>query len=57
LKGTNTGEFLGTPATGKSVEVDDFTQLRFKNGKVVEAWYQTNLLAVMQQLGLAPAMQ
>jgi predicted ester cyclase len=56
LKGTNTGEFLGTPATGKSVKVDDFTQLRFKNGKVVEAWYQTNLLAVMQQLGLAPAM-
>jgi predicted ester cyclase len=57
LQGTHTGDFLGTPATGKSVKVDDFTQLRIKNGKIVEAWYQTNLLAVMQQLGLVPAMQ
>jgi predicted ester cyclase len=56
LQGTHTGNFLGTPPTGKSVQVDDFTQLRFKDGKIVESWYQTNLLAVMQQLGLAPAM-
>lgn len=56
LQGTHTGNFLGAPPTGKSVKVDDFTQLRIKNGKIVESWYQTNLLAVMQQLGLAPAM-
>ncbi|MGL6341449.1 MAG: ester cyclase, partial [Waterburya sp.] len=28
LQGTNTGEFLGTPPTGKSVKVNDFTLLR-----------------------------
>jgi steroid delta-isomerase-like uncharacterized protein len=55
LQGTNKGEFLGAPATGKSVKVDDFTQHRIENGKIVETWYQTNLLAVMQQLGLVPA--
>lgn len=54
LKGTHTGNFLGAPPTGKSVKVEDFTQHRIKNGKIVETWYQTNLLAVMQQLGLAP---
>lgn len=52
LKGTNTGEFLGTAATGKSVIVNDFTLLRFAGGKIVEWWYECNLLAVMQQLGL-----
>jgi predicted ester cyclase len=56
LQGTHTGDFLGTSATGKSVKVEDFTQHHIKNGKIVETWYQTNLLAVMQQLGLAPAM-
>jgi predicted ester cyclase len=54
LEGRNTGTFLGTPSTGKSVKVNDFTLLRIANGKIVEMWYETNLLEVMQQLGLIP---
>ncbi|MGB3758660.1 MAG: ester cyclase [Rivularia sp. (in: cyanobacteria)] len=52
LEGTNTGEFLGTPATGKAVKVNDFTLLRIVEGKICEWWYECNLLEVMKQLGL-----
>jgi predicted ester cyclase len=55
LQGTNTGEFLGTPPTGKAVKVNDFTLLQISEGKIIEMWYETNLLEVMKQLGLAPS--
>jgi predicted ester cyclase len=54
IQGTNTGEFLGTPSTGKAVKVNDFTMLRFSGGQIVEMWYECNLLEVMQQMGLVP---
>ncbi|MDY6938243.1 MAG: ester cyclase [Cyanobacteriota bacterium] len=53
IQGTNTGEFLGTPPTGKSVKVNDFTLLQISEGKITQWWYECNLLAVMQQLGLS----
>jgi steroid delta-isomerase-like uncharacterized protein len=52
LKGTHTGEFMGIPATGKSAVIHDFTLLRIVEGKIVEWWYDCNLMALMQQLGL-----
>ncbi len=55
IQGTHTGEFLGTPPTGKSVKVNDFTLLRIAGGEIVEWWYECNLLEVMQQLGLVSA--
>lgn len=55
IQGTHTGEFLGTPPTGKFVKVNDFTLLRISNNKIVEWWYECNLLEVMQQLGLVSA--
>ena len=55
LQGTHTGDFLGTPPTGKAVQVNDFTLLRITDGQIVEWWYECNLLEVMQQLGLVEA--
>ncbi|MEL6400635.1 MAG: ester cyclase [Cyanobacteria bacterium J06626_4] len=55
IQGTQTGEFLGVPPTGKGVKVNDFTLLRIAGGKIVEWWYECNLLEVMQQLGLMAA--
>jgi steroid delta-isomerase-like uncharacterized protein len=52
LQGTHTGEFLGIPPTNKSAKVNDFTLLRIVKGKIVEMWYETNLLELMKQLGL-----
>jgi steroid delta-isomerase-like uncharacterized protein len=55
LKGTHTGEFLGIPATGKSAKINDFTLLQIIDRQIVAWWYECNLLALMQQLGLMPA--
>jgi steroid delta-isomerase-like uncharacterized protein len=52
LQGKQTGAFLGMPATGKKVRMNDFTMVKLKDGKIREMWYETNLLSLMQQLGL-----
>jgi predicted ester cyclase len=57
LEGNQTGSFLGMPATGKKVKMNDFTMVKIENGKIKEQWYETNLLSLMQQLGLAPAIE
>ena len=52
LAGTHMGTFMGIPPTGKSIEVSEsFNLLRIDNGKIVEIWYQLNLLKVMQDIG------
>lgn len=52
VSGTHTGDFLGSPPTGKAVKINDFTLLRISEDKIIEWWYECNLLEVMQQLGL-----
>jgi steroid delta-isomerase-like uncharacterized protein len=51
-RGTNTGEFMGAPATGKRIEVAWESIYRFEGDKVVEMWDAWDILAVMGQLGL-----
>jgi steroid delta-isomerase-like uncharacterized protein len=54
--GTNTGEFMGMPATGKSVDVQLIDIMRFgDDGLVREHWGVFDALAMMQQLGVVPA--
>ena len=51
LKGTHTGMFMEIPPTGKVVTVNgSFTLFRISEGKIVEWWYELNLLEVMQQM-------
>ncbi|MDZ4875646.1 MAG: hypothetical protein CLLPBCKN_005066 [Chroococcidiopsis cubana SAG 39.79] len=53
LKGTHTGMFMGLPPTGKVVTVNgSFNLLRISDGKIVEWWYEVNLLEVMKQMGV-----
>jgi steroid delta-isomerase-like uncharacterized protein len=54
LSGTHTGDFFGTPPTGKSFRVSQFQIERFRNGQIVEHWRQTDELGLMRQLGLLP---
>ncbi len=54
LEGLHTGAFMGIPPTKKSVKTTGFTMVQIAKGKVVERWYETNLLEVMQQLGIIP---
>jgi steroid delta-isomerase-like uncharacterized protein len=52
LRGTHGGDFLGIPATGKSVTVSGFDLVRFAHGKVVEHWSTQDDLGLLQQIGL-----
>jgi steroid delta-isomerase-like uncharacterized protein len=53
--GTNRGEFMGTPATGKSVDVQLIDIFRFgDDGLLREHWGVLDALAMMQQLGVVP---
>lgn len=53
--GTNRGEFMGMPATGKSVDVELIDIMRLGgDGLVHEHWGVFDALLMMQQLGFAP---
>jgi steroid delta-isomerase-like uncharacterized protein len=53
--GTHRGEFMGMPATGKSVDVQLIDMFRFgDDGLVLEHWGVLDALAMMQQLGVVP---
>jgi steroid delta-isomerase-like uncharacterized protein len=53
--GTNTGEFMGMPATGKAADVHLIDIIRFgDDGLAREHWGVFDALGMMQQLGLVP---
>jgi predicted ester cyclase len=51
--GTNTGDFMGMPPTGRRIDVPVFGILRFRDGQAVERWGFNDAMAMMQQLGLS----
>ncbi len=54
--GTHRGEFMGMPATGKSVDVNLIDiHLIAEDGLVHEHWGVMDALAMMQQVGAIPA--
>jgi steroid delta-isomerase-like uncharacterized protein len=53
-RGTNVGEFLGIPPTGKSFAIAGIDIYRLRDGKMVEHWHVVDLFSQMQQLGLLP---
>ena len=50
----HTGEFMGVPASDKSVEVESIDIIRVEDGKCAEHWGVTDLLGLMQQIGAIP---
>jgi steroid delta-isomerase-like uncharacterized protein len=54
VTGTHQGEFMGIPATNKSVEFEVVDILRVEDGKAVEHWGLTDVMALMQQIGAMP---
>ena len=55
LSGTHTGEFLGVPASGKSVQFSSADIIRIQDGKVAEHWGSSDTLSLMQQIGAVPS--
>ena len=54
-EGTNSGPFGPVPATGRRIRIGGLILDRVIDGKVVERWEQWDQMAMMQQLGFAPA--
>ena len=53
--GTNTGSFMGMPATNKKVDIEQVDVISFDGGcKGVEHWGVLEQLAMLQQLGVIP---
>jgi steroid delta-isomerase-like uncharacterized protein len=55
FRGTHQGEFLGVPATGRTVSAWVMVISRMAGGKVAEEWQLVDGLGLMQQLGALPA--
>jgi steroid delta-isomerase-like uncharacterized protein len=56
VTGTNDGEFMGMPATGKPVDFQAVDIVRFNDeGTAAEHWGVTDTMTMMQQLGVVPA--
>jgi steroid delta-isomerase-like uncharacterized protein len=53
--GTQKGEFMGIPSSGKRVSFDVIDIIRISEGKGVEHWGVMDSSALMQQLGVIPA--
>ncbi len=53
--GTQKGEFMGIPPTGKSISINVIDIIRITDGQAVEHWGVMDSMAMMQQLGVIPA--
>ena len=52
---TNTGPVMGTPPSGKAVNVTGVNVTRFAEGKIAESWFNFDMLTLLQQIGAIPA--
>lgn len=55
MSGTQKGEFMGMPASGKKFSINTIDIIRIADGKAVEHWGVTDGMTMMQQLGATPA--
>lgn len=56
MRGTQQGAFGSIPPTGKPVAVSTIDIVRIEGGKIAEEWGIDDMLGMLQQLGLVPAM-
>jgi steroid delta-isomerase-like uncharacterized protein len=52
VKGTHQAEYQGIPATGNKVEIGGLWVGRIKNGRLIEAREEADVMGLMQQLGM-----
>ena len=55
FSGTQKGQLMGIPATGKHVIITGISIYRIANGKMQDAWIEYDMLGLMQQIGVVPA--
>lgn len=55
LKGTQQGDFLGVPASGKYVEINEVIITHIAAGKIAAYWVIFDRFSLLQQMGALPA--
>ena len=55
VTGTQQGEYMGCPPTGKPVTYDEIFIFRFVDGRIAETWGVVDVFAQMRQLGVIAA--
>lgn len=53
-RGIHRGDFMGQPATGRSITMTGIEIFRIEKGRIAELWGEANLLGLMGQLGILP---
>jgi steroid delta-isomerase-like uncharacterized protein len=56
FRGTQSGELMGIPPTGRQVTFVALTLDRLVDGKIAERWHLFDTLGMMKQLGVIPPM-
>jgi steroid delta-isomerase-like uncharacterized protein len=51
---TQSGEFMGLPASGKSYTIPEIHIFRIGDGQITEHWHEADWLGMMRQLGAMP---
>ena len=54
FRGTHRGEFMGIPATGRTVELVSVNVDRIIDGRIAERWLLPDTLGLLRQLGAVP---
>jgi predicted ester cyclase len=54
VRGTHDGDLMGTPPTGKEVELTGITVSRCEDGRIVEEWEITDAVGLLGQIGALP---
>ncbi len=50
--GTHEGELFGIAPTGRTVDFGEMAICQIAGGQIVASWFQTDMLALMSQLGV-----
>lgn len=54
VTGTNQGEYMGLPPSGKSVTYNEIFICRFAGSRIAETWGVVDVLSQLRQLGAIP---
>jgi steroid delta-isomerase-like uncharacterized protein len=55
VSGTHQGDYMGHPATGRSVVYNEIFIFRFAGGRIAETWGVVDVFSQLKQLGLTLA--
>jgi steroid delta-isomerase-like uncharacterized protein len=51
ITGTQRGDFMGVPPTGRRIRASGLQIARFEDGRIVERWGSSDQLGILQQIG------